>query len=308
VQRVLVTGGAGYLGSLLTYELLSMGYHVTIFDRLTWGVNSILPMVSNKNLEVVKADVRDAEKVSNFIAKNDITVNLAAIVGYPACDANPWEAMSVNVDSVRSMVSELSTDQLFIQASTGSSYGKVSEICTEETPINPLTLYGRTKSEAEKVTLEKSAISLRFATVYGISPRMRLDLFINDLVNFTLKQGFYVMYEANASRTFLHAKDAVASILFAVTHSQEMKGQVFNVGDAAQNYTKLQVATLLQEKVEFLLHLAEVGSDRDQRDYDVSYEKISALGYEAQHSLDSGLEELVKLFKVMEENSVYRNV
>ena len=222
MKNVLVTGGAGYLGSLLCGDLLNLDYKVTILDKFKFGVSSILHIIDKKNLTVIRGDIRDSSNQS-LLKKFDIIINLAGIVGYPACDEDRWEATSVNVDAVKEMSKMLSPNQLFIQPSTGSSYGKVNDICTEETPINPLTLYGSNKAEAEKYILDKNAISLRFATVYGASPRMRLDLFVNQIVMSAVKEKYYVMYQANASRTFLHSRDAVSSIIFSINN--EKNGQ-----------------------------------------------------------------------------------
>ncbi len=307
MKNVLITGGAGYLGSILSNELLNLNYNVSIIDKFKWGINPILPLFSRNTFNVIKADVRDEGIVKKVLKEKDIIINLAAIVGYPACDADPWEATTTNVQALKLITDNISEAQLLIQASTGSSYGKVKEICTENTPINPLTLYGKTKAEAEKLALSVNGISLRFATVYGISPRMRLDLFINDLVYSAINKGVYVMYEANACRTFLHAKDAVSAIIFAINKNEIMKGHVFNVGDDKQNYTKIEVANLLLTKIKYLLHVAEIGKDKDERDYQVSYDKINALGFNASISLEKGLEELIKLSKVFSENSIYKN-
>ena len=228
-------------------------------------------------------------------------------MGYPACDDDRWEATSVNVDAVKEMSKILSPNQLFIQPSTGSSYGKVNDICTEETSINPLTLYGRNKAEAEKYILDKNAISLRFATVYGASPRMRLDLFVNQIVMSAINEKYYVMYQANASRTFLHSRDAVSSIIFSIDNEKKMINECYNVGDKNQNYTKLEVANLIKKKINFDLITNEFASDKDQRDYSVSYNKISKLGYKTNYTMEEGIQELIKISKILKEQSIYRN-
>lgn len=306
MKNVLVTGGAGYLGSLLCGDLLNLGYKVKILDKFKFGVNSILHLVDNKNLSIVNGDIRDISNMK-LINQADIIINLAGIVGYPACDEDKWEATSVNVDAVKEMSKMLSSDQLFIQPSTGSSYGKVSEICTEETPINPLTLYGRNKAEAEKYIMDKNAISLRFATVYGVSPRMRLDLFVNQIVMSAVQEKYYVMYQANASRTFLHSRDAVKSIIFAIDNEKKMKNNCYNIGDSNQNFTKLEVANLIKKFVNYDLITNEFASDKDQRDYSVSYKKINQLGYKTNYSMEEGIKELINLSKILREKSIYRN-
>ena len=306
MKNVLVTGGAGYLGSLLCGDLLNLDYKVTILDKFKFGVSSILHIIDKKNLTVIRGDIRDSSNQS-LLKKFDIIINLAGIVGYPACDEDRWEATSVNVDAVKEMSKILSPNQLFIQPSTGSSYGKVNDICTEETPINPLTLYGSNKAEAEKYILDKNAISLRFATVYGASPRMRLDLFVNQIVMSAINEKYYVMYQANASRTFLHSRDAVSSIIFSIDNEKKMINECYNVGDKNQNYTKLEVANLIKKKINFDLITNEFASDKDQRDYSVSYNKISKLGYKTNYTMEEGIQELIKISKILKEQSIYRN-
>ena len=306
MKNVLVTGGAGYLGSLLCGDLLNLDYKVTILDKFKFGVNSILHIIDKKNFTAINGDIRDSSNHS-LLKEFDIIINLAGIVGYPACDEDKWEAISVNVDAVKEMSKILSPNQLFIQPSTGSSYGKVDDICTEETPINPLTLYGSNKAEAEKYILDKNAISLRFATVYGASPRMRLDLFVNQIVMAAIKEKYYVMYQANASRTFLHSRDAVSSIIFSIDNEKKMVNECFNVGDNKQNYTKLEVGNLIKKDIDFDLITNEFATDRDQRDYLVSYDKINKLGYKTKYTMEEGIQELIKISKILKEQSIYRN-
>tara|TARA_B100000965_G_C19516094_1_gene724279 strand:+ start:65 stop:988 length:924 start_codon:yes stop_codon:yes gene_type:complete len=306
MKKVLVTGGAGYLGSLLIKELLDLGFKVTILDNFKFGFNSIFHLIGNNNLEVINGDIRDSIH-GHIFSSNDIIINLAAIVGYPACDKDKWEATSINVDAVKQIMKIISKNQLFIQPSTGSSYGKVLDVCTEETPINPLTLYGRNKADAEKLIFEKNSISLRFATVYGVSPRMRLDLFVNQLVMSAIKNKYYVLYEANASRTFLHAKDAVNSIIFSLKNSDKMTNNCFNVGDNNQNYTKLEVANIIKKYVDFDIIKNEFASDKDQRNYSVSYDKLTKVGFKTSHNMDQGVLELIKICKIIDEQSNLRN-
>lgn len=307
-MHVLVTGGAGYLGSLLVPKLLERGDRVTVLDNFLWGVDALLPVAAHKSLNIVKGDVRDQRAVRDIVKTVDAVVNLAAIVGYPACAANPTEARTVNLDGARNVAENLSPHQMFIQASTGSTYGAVDEICTEDTPINPLTLYGETKAEAEKFCLDKAGVPLRFATVFGVSPRLRLDLLVNDITHQAVQYGSFVMYEGHARRTFLHSTDAAASVVFTLANYERMSGRPYNVGDESLNYTKSQVAELIKEQHNYYLHRADVGEDKDKRDYAVSYERIKALGYRAQVSMEEGIAELVKVCRVIHEKSNYRNI
>jgi nucleoside-diphosphate-sugar epimerase len=306
-MKILITGGGGYIGSLLANELLKIGYRVVIVDIFMWGIDSILHIIDHQNLEIIKSDIRDIDKYKLKLNESDFIINLAAIVGYPACDANPSEAMSINVDAVKQIAKNISKNQILIQASTGSSYGKVEEICDENTPINPLTLYGKTKAEAEKYILDVNGISLRFATVYGISTRMRFDLFINELVLNALSKGYYVMYEPDARRTFLDVKDAVQGIIFGIDNSSKMGGSVYNLGDSSQNFTKREIGMLVKTKIEYLLHIAEFARDKDERDYKVNYSKITNLGYKSKVNINNSIDELIIISKIWTEKSNYRN-
>ena len=306
-MKILITGGGGYIGSLLVNELLKLGYRVVIVDIFMWGIEPILHIINHKNLEIIKSDVRDINKYKLKLNESDYIINLAAIVGYPACDANPSEAVSINVNAVEQIASNISKNQVLIQASTGSSYGKVEEICDENTPINPITLYGKTKAQAEKYILEANGISLRFATVYGISTRMRFDLFINELVLNAVSKGYYVMYEPDARRTFLDVNDAVKGIIFSLNNSSKMVGSVYNLGDSSQNFTKREIAILVKTKIDFLLHIAEFAKDKDQRDYMVNYSKIVDIGFKSEININNSIDELIKISKIWTEKSIYKN-
>ena len=306
MKNILITGGAGYIGSILTEKLLIKGYNVTILDNFKWGIIPILHLINNPKLEIINGDIRD-NKHHKILTKFDSIINLAGIVGYPACDADKWEAYDVNVKSVKEWTSKISKNQIFIQASTGSSYGKVEGICTEETPINPLTIYGSNKAEAEKYLTDCNGISLRFATLYGISPRLRLDLLVNQIVLSALKDGYYVLYQANFSRTFLSVQDTALSIVFAIDNFTKMRGECYNIGSNDQNFTKLEVANLIKNYVNYNLINNEFSKDKDQRDYEVSYKKIADLGFERKFSLEDGINELIKVCKILQEKSIFRN-
>jgi nucleoside-diphosphate-sugar epimerase len=307
-MKLLVTGGAGYLGSLLTPELLEQGHQVRILDSFMWGANPILHFAAHPSLEVVAGDIRDERVVTDAVRGCDVVINLAAIVGFPACLEDPERARTTNEGGVRTLVSTLSKHQRLIHASTGSTYGKVNHICDEDTPINPLTVYGTTKASAEKFVLDHGGVPLRFATVFGRSPRLRLDLLVNDMTYQAVHYGTFVMYEGHARRTFLHSTDAVKAIVFAIENYGRMSAQPFNVGDETMNYTKMEVAKEIQAVHNFYLHEASVGVDPDQRDYEVSYKRIKALGYKADVSLSAGIRELVKILPLIRERSAFRNV
>ncbi len=305
-MKVVVTGGAGYIGSLLTPMLLEQGHEVILYDCFLWGIRPILHFASSPRLEIVQGDIRDREAVAKVVQRGDAVVHLAAIVGYPACAADPHRAVTTNVEGTRNVVDSLG-DRRLIFASTGSTYGKVEGICTEATPIAPLTLYGATKSEAEKAVLDKGGVGLRLATVFGISPRLRLDLLVNDFVYQAVHNRQIVLYEGHFRRTFLHARDAARAFAFALNHYDSMKGEAFNVGDEVMNYTKRDVAEHIRHFVDYYLHEADVGEDLDKRDYEVSYEKIKGLGYAVDVQLDDGILELIKVLSHIKITNEWRN-
>jgi nucleoside-diphosphate-sugar epimerase len=306
---VLLTGGAGYIGSLLAPLLLDQGYRVTIFDTFTYGAMPVLGFARHPHLDLVKGDVRDAEAVARAVTGHDWVLHLAAIVGYPACAADPVRATSTNVDGTRNVVQAMGPGQRLIFASTGSTYGKVIGVATEETPIAPLTLYGRNKRDAERLIRDSKVphVILRFATVFGSAPRLRLDLLINDFVYQAIHNRQIVLFEGHFRRTFLHSSDAAAVYPFCMSHFDRVAGQVMNVGDAAMNFTKRQVALKIKDYVDYYLHEADVGTDPDQRDYEVDYSRLRNAGFTATVSLDEGLRELVKVLSVLTINNPLRN-
>lgn len=306
-MKVLVTGGAGYLGSVLVPMLLDDGHEVVVFDKLNFSVISILHYAVSERVQIVVGDVRDTEALARAAEGCDAVVHLAAIVGFPACAADPTLAESTNLGGTRNVVEALDGRPM-IFASTGSAYGAVDGVCTEDTPINPVSLYGHTKAEGERLSREKGAVALRFATVFGVAPRLRLDLLVNDFVYKAIHERSIVLYEGHFRRTFLHIKDAARAIVFALNNYAKMTGEAYNVGDESMNYTKRDIAQIIRQKVPYNLYEADIGHDQDQRDYAVSYEKIRKLGYGVEIDLDTGVNELIKIVPLVVERSVYRNV
>jgi nucleoside-diphosphate-sugar epimerase len=301
VETVLLTGGAGYIGSLLAPQLLELGYQVTILDNFMYGAQPVLGFCRHPNLTLIKGDVRDETLIRRVVPKHDWVLHLAAIVGYPACAADPFRSTTTNVEGTRHIIEAMSKQQRLIFASTGSTYGKVLGIATEETPIEPLTLYGRNKRDCEMLIRDAgvNSVSLRFATVFGSSPRLRLDLLINDFIYQAIHNKQIVLFEGHFRRTFLHSSDAAAIYPFTMRHFERMNHGVFNVGDESMNYTKKQVAQMIGKYLRYYLHEADVGTDPDQRDYEVDYSKLRSLGFRAKVTLDEGIQELVKVLSVL---------
>jgi nucleoside-diphosphate-sugar epimerase len=306
-MKILVTGGAGYKGSLLIPKLLEHGNQVILYDNFMFGTRPILHFATNENIEIIKGDVRDEDKIKEVLKTPDVVIHLAAIVGYPACAADPARAFSINVGGSRNIVKNMSKNQKVIFASTGSTYGKVDGICDENTPIAPLTLYGSNKAEAEKMFIDIGGVALRFATVFGISPRLRLDLLINDFVYQAIHNKQIVLFEGSFRRTFLHVLDAVNSYIFTLENMEEMQGKSYNVGDDSMNYTKKDIALIIKEKLPYYLHEAEIGEDFDQRDYEVSYKKINKIGYKSDITMNEGIDELIKVLRNIHIINEWRN-
>jgi nucleoside-diphosphate-sugar epimerase len=277
-MRLLVTGGAGYVGSVLVPHLLYQGHAVRVFDALTYGGRGLLPCFAYPAFEFVKGSITDEGQLHHALAGVDAIIHLAAIVGYPSCKRDPRLAHEVNVEGTRLLDRLRARDQPVLFASTGSNYGAVvGALCAEDTPLNPLSEYGMTKTAAERHLLDAgNVVCYRFATAFGASNRMRFDLLVNDFVYQACVNKDVIIYERGFKRTFIHVRDMARAFAFALDHWAALRDDVYNVGSEAMNYSKEDVALLIKEKVDYYLHFAEIGRDEDQRNYEVSYAKIAA--------------------------------
>jgi len=305
-QKILVTGGAGYIGSILVPELLAQGYNVTVLDSLMHGQFSLLDCCANPNFDFIKGDICDESLMSGLISGFDIIIPLAAIVGAPACKINPTVTQLVNHDALMNIVKGVSSSQQVIFPTTNSGYGigEKDTYCTEESPLRPISAYGRIKVAVEKAFLDKgNAITFRLATVFGTSPRMRMDLLVNDFVYRAYKDRFIILFEEHFRRNYIHIRDVANAFIFGINNYAKMKGEPYNVGLSSANLTKRQLCERIQKYVpEFFIHSSPIGEDPDKRDYLVSNEKIESLGWKPKFTLDMGIVELLKGYKLLNPN------
>ncbi|MHA2127904.1 MAG: NAD-dependent epimerase/dehydratase family protein [Candidatus Hodarchaeales archaeon] len=309
MENVLVTGGAGYVGSTLVPALLNEGYRVKVIDNLTYGGFGLLQNFMNPNFEFIKGDAADEQLVKKSLENIDHIIHLAALVGYPACKRYPDIAEKSNVKTTEVIKKLKSSDQWFIYSSTGSVYGAVpSGMCTETTPANALSIYGETKVRAENIVLsDEKSIVYRFATAFGISPRLRLDLLINNFVFQVLKNKQLVVYERSFKRTFIHVEDMAKSFIFAIKNRDKMAGEIYNVGNTSMNYTKEEICLMIKNRMDYYLHFADFDGDADKRNYEVSYDKINKLGYKTTISMEQGIDELFRALEVIDIQNQYSN-
>lgn len=309
--NVFVTGGAGYLGSILVPELLKLGHSVTVLDTFMFGQNSLLECCANDKFSVVRGDSRDEELLKPLIKNADYIIPLAALVGAPLCSRDKIGTITTNRDAVASLVKLASKEQRIIMPVTNSGYGigQKGVHCTEETPLNPISLYGRTKVEAEKVILDRgNSISFRLATVFGMAPRMRIDLLVNDFTYRAVKDRFVVIFEGHFKRNYIHIRDVTRAFIHAIDNFDRMKNEPYNVGLSDANVSKLELCAKIKGQVQDFVYLeAPIGEDPDKRDYIVSNEKIEKTGFKPMYSLEMGIKELIKGYRIVN-NSKYSNV
>ena len=310
-MRVLVTGGAGYLGSTLCKVLLDKGYAVTVLDNFYYGQNSLLDCCSYQNFDVVEGDCRDEVIIKKLTADKDIIIPLAAMVGAPLCNQDKTAAVTINYEAIRLLCRLSSASQKILLPVTNSGYGigQKGVACTEDSPLNPISLYGETKMKAEQVVLDRgNVISFRLATVFGVSPRMRLDLLVNDFVYRAVNDRAVVLFEGHFKRNYIHVKDVAKVFIHGIENFERMKNKPYNVGLEDANLSKVELCQLIQKQVPNFVYLeAPIGEDPDKRDYIVSNARILETGFKPDWTLEMGIRELIKCYRIVRKNT-YANV
>ncbi len=310
-MRILVTGGAGYLGSVAVSLLLAEGHEVVVIDNFLYGQSSLLDCCHHPTLSIIRGDARDRTLMASHVKWADALFPFACLTGAPSCDRNPSEARSINLDAIRLLLDLRAPSQSLIYPTTNSGYGIGQEgiHCTEETPLRPISLYGRLKVEAEQAVLDAgNSVTLRLATAFGVSPRMRVDLLVNDFVYRALTDGFLVVFQGHFKRNYIHVRDVAGAFLHALTHFDRMKGEPYNVGLSDANLSKLELCAEIKKHLpQFYYVEAAIGEDPDKRNYIVSNEKIERTGFRPQVSLQQGIAELIKGYQIVR-RSGYANV
>ena len=309
--NILVTGGAGDIGSVLVPELLRAGHRVTVVDNFSFGQSSLLDCCHYDSLTIVRGEVRDQDLMKKLVAKADVIIPLACLVGAPLCAQKPMEARSINLDAIKMLVDLTSKDQIFLSPTTNSGYGigEAGMFCTEESPLKPVSLYGVLKVELEKYLLDSQrAISFRLATAFGVSPRMRVDLLVNDFTYRAVTDRFVVLFEAHFKRNYIHVRDIAGAFTHGLANWDTMKNQAYNVGLSDANISKMELCEEIKKLVpEFHILESAVGKDPDKRNYIVSNEKLEKTGWKPKVTLQAGIAELIKGYQVVRRNQ-YSNV
>ena len=310
-EKVLVTGGAGYIGSVLIGQLLEEGYNVTCLDNLSFGYNSLIHLITNPNFQFIYGDVRDEELLKKIVPEFDVIIPLAAIVGAPQCDLNPIDAKLINTDAIIMLNKIRTSKQKLIYPNTNSGYGTTDGQlhCTEETPLMPISIYGKTKCAAENHLLNsgKDVIILRLATVFGVSPRMRTDLLVNHFVFKAASDGYLVVFEKDFKRNYIHVKDAARCFIHCIENFERMKNKAYNVGLDSANLSKQELVEKIKKYYpNFDITYKEIGKDPDKRNYIVSNKRIMESGFKCIFDLDYGIEELKKAYYLMFKKEVFR--
>ena len=311
MANILVTGGAGYLGSIMIPDLLFAGNYVTVIDNFMYKQTSLNHLCAHPHFDVVKGDVRVESDMLPLLKKADIIIPLAALVGAPLCKADPVGADTTNKVAIYNMMNHVSKEQVIIMPTTNSAYGSGDEnnFCTEESPLNPISKYAIDKVEVEKRLMEHpNSISYRLATVFGMSPRMRIDLLVNDFVYRAVYDRFVVLFESHFKRNYIHVRDVSRAFLHAIGKYNKMKQNIYNVGLSDANVSKKELCELIKKEIpDFTIVDAPVGVDPDQRNYIVSNEKLESTNFVPTYSLERGIKELIKGYRMVK-NTKYGNI
>jgi nucleoside-diphosphate-sugar epimerase len=311
MNNILVTGGAGYIGSILTENLLELGFNVTVLDNFMYKQASLNHLCHNPRFNVVNGDIRNEKTIAPLMKKADVIIPLAALVGAPLCNKDTVGADTTNKEAIYTMLKHKSKDQRIIMPTTNSAYGSGDEnnFCTEESPLNPISKYAIDKVLVEKALMEhENVISYRLATVFGMSPRMRTDLLVNDLTYRAVNDGYVIIFEGHFKRNYIHVRDVCDAFLHAIYNFDDMKDQIYNVGLSTANVSKLELCEVIKKFVpDFTIIEGDIKKDPDQRNYIVSNAKLEATGFEPMFTLEHGVVELLKGYKMIK-NNIYGNV
>jgi len=307
LENILITGGAGYIGSVLSKFLLNQGYSVTVLDNFRYNQTSLLDCCYDDSFCVIRGDVRDEQTLSSSLKNQDFIIHLAALVGAQICDANTDDALSTNFESAKLLLKLRNKKQKILFPCTNSGYGigEKGKFCTEETPLRPISFYGQTKVNAEKAIIDDGdSISFRLATVFGVSPRMRIDLLVNDFVYKAMNDKFIELFEGHFQRNYIHIRDVARVFLHGIKNFDKMKNQSYNVGLSDANLSKLELCKKIKEHIsDFTFIESNSGQDPDKRDYIVSNEKIENTGFKPKYSLDFGIDELIKCYTILQKQT-----
>jgi nucleoside-diphosphate-sugar epimerase len=311
MENILVTGGAGYIGSILTENLLELGFYVTVVDNFMYKQASLNHLCHNPRFNIINGDIRNEKVIAPLMGKADTIIPLAALVGAPLCNKDTVGADTTNKEAIYTMLKHKSKDQRIIMPTTNSAYGSGDEnnFCTEESPLNPISKYAIDKVLVEKELMQhENVISYRLATVFGMSPRMRTDLLVNDLTYRAVNDGYVIIFEGHFKRNYIHVRDVCDAFLHSIYNFDDMKDQIYNVGLSTANVSKLELCEIIKKFVpEFTIVEGEIKKDPDQRNYIVSNAKLEATGFEPMFSLEHGVIELLKGYRMIK-NNIYGNV
>ena len=310
MKKILITGGAGYIGSMLCTKLINFGYQVTVVDLLKYNKSSLNHLYFYKNFKLIVGDIRNKKLMKKLIKKNDFIIPLAGLVGAPLCDKYKKDAISTNLESIKTLrkIATSKNKIIFLTTNSGYGIGEKNKFCTEESPLKPISLYGKTKCEAESEILKtKNYVCFRLATVFGQSYRMRSDLLVNNFVNTAIKKKKLTLFEPHFRRNFIHVRDVVNAILFTITHFNKLKNNVYNLGLSSANISKIMLAKKIQKQYKKLkIKIVTNRKDPDKRDYYVSNKKIEKKGFKAKVKLEAGISELIQIF-TNDKNKVINN-